>query len=139
MTAATLPDTMAAALFALANTREVRALPADQRANLVEACQRFLNVHEADERRAVERQARPWCSHCDHPDAMPCEAVGPCGYACTRAIGHEGNHVACGREHSIAIWGPEPISAAEQRQAREVVEVRTDGSRRVIKSNSGAS
>lgn len=34
-----------------------------------------------------------------------CGEVHNFGYACTRKIGHEGNHIACGLvKHNYAVW-----------------------------------
>lgn len=50
---------------------------------------------------------------CERTDLDVCRARSADGFCCTRRIGHEGDHMACGTEgeHSMATWSePGPIS-----------------------------
>jgi hypothetical protein len=48
-----------------------------------------------------------WCPYCSAPTSCGAELSA---YACTRAEGHSGDHVACStEEHVIAAWPAEAL------------------------------
>lgn len=47
------------------------------------------------------------CEFCVGGNKATCSAMSRDGYYCTRAVGHTGNHVACGssaEDHKLKTW-----------------------------------
>lgn len=58
----------------------------------------------------IQLQEQDTCQYCEKDDVLCCEVQNyEYGYACTRSIGHEGAHVACGFKdgHVLAMWPQE--------------------------------
>ena len=50
------------------------------------------------------------CEYCEGDDSLCCDDINKeYGYVCSRAKGHEGDHIACGYDegHVLAMWPQE--------------------------------